>query len=151
VTFRLVVVAFTLLASGCVIRDALPGPAPPAAGQVAEVRVTSMPPADAPSRIISDPERVRSIAQSHNISSDGWWQARGRELLPLYRIDLVGKDGSLATYWLGTNNHPARFPCYAICSGWWISPSTADGKIDETRYRGMTSTMYFSFLHALGF
>jgi hypothetical protein len=151
VTIRLALLAVTLLASGCAIRYAQPGPVPPAAVQVTEVRVTSIPPAEAASRTISDPEKIRVIAQSGNIGSDGWWQARGQELLPLYRVDLVRKDGELATYWLGVNSYPARFPCYALCSGWWISPSTPDGRIDESRFRGMTSTQYFDFLGALGF
>ena len=150
-TGRVALMMHVLLLSGCVIHDALPTDPPPAADEITEIRVTSIPPADAMSRTIREPDKIRSIAGSRPVSANGWLQARGRELLPLYRIDFVGKNGGLATWWLGTNNYPARFPCYATCSGWWLSPSGADGRIDATRYRGMTSATYFHFLGELGF
>lgn len=150
-TGRVALMLCALAFSGCAIHDALPTAPPPAADEIIEIRVTSIPPADATSRTISDPDKINTLAGSGPVSANGWWQARGRELLPLYRIDFVRKDGSLATWWLGTNNYPARFPCYAICSGWWLSPSGADGQIDATRYRGMTSATYFHFLRELGF
>ena len=150
-TVRLALAACALVLSACVIRDALPTAPPPAADGVIEIRVTSLPPAEAMSRTIRDPEKIRSLAESAAISADGWWRARGRELLPLYRIDLVSKDGGMETWWLGTNSYPARFPCYAMCSGWWLSPSVAEGRIDATRYRGMRSATYLQFLGDLGF
>jgi hypothetical protein len=151
VTGRLAPVICALMLSACAIRDARPTAPPPAADAVVEIRVTSIPPAIAMSRTVSDPEKIRSVAGSGAVSAGGWWQARGRELLPLYRIDLVVKDGGVATYWLGTNSYPARFPCFAICTGWWLAPSTTDGQMDTTKFRGMTSATYLSFLANLGF
>ena len=143
-----VLLAVVIAAVGCVHRAVEPGPPSPIAERIVEVRVTSLPPANPLSKTISDQGKVRSIAKSGALSQEGWWETRGRRLLPLYRIDFVDQDGGRLTYWLGTNSYPASFPCYAICSGWWIAPSS-EGALDDTRYRGLTSATYFNFLHDL--
>ena len=144
-----VLIAVVVAAVGCVHRAVEPGPPPPTAERIVEVRVTSLPPADPLGKSISDQGKIRSIANSGALSQEGWWEARGRRLLPLYRIDFVDQAGARLTYWLGTNSYPASFPCYAICSGWWIAPSSESGALDDTRYRGLTSATYFYFLHDL--
>ena len=138
-----------LAAAGCVHLADEPGPPAPNAERTVAVQVTSLPPAEPLNKSISDQARIGSIAKSYAVSESGWWEARGHKLLPLYRIDFVEQDGSRVTYWLGTNSYPGSFPCYAICSGWWVAPSSADGAIDDSRFKGLTSITYFDFLHDL--
>lgn len=126
------------------------GPSPPSPSSLREVRVEALPPEPASTHVIDDPSKLDSIARSYAVSSEGWVESRGRELLPLYRLDLIARDGARATYWLGTNSHPPRFPCYALCSGWWIAPSSASGTLDASRFKGLPSSVYFSFLSNLG-
>jgi hypothetical protein len=126
------------------------GPPPPTSPPVQEVRVEALPPAPPSAQIVSDPAKVRSIARSYAVSANGWVESHGRELLPLYRIDFVAQGELRATYWLGTNSHPPRFPCYSFCSGWWVAPSNATGAIDTSRYKGLPDSVYFYFLADLG-
>jgi hypothetical protein len=142
-------VGLILTAAGCVHPAVGPGPQPPSAERVVEVRIESLPPATPLNKSISDQARIGSIVKSYAVAEPGWWEGRGQKFLPLYRIDFVEEGGERVTYWLGSNSHPGSFPCYAICSGWWIAPSSADGKLDESRYKGLTSTTYLYFLHDL--
>jgi hypothetical protein len=100
--------------------------------------------------VIDDATKVLAIARSCALSEVGWSSSRSRELLPQYRVDLVRREGGPITYWLGTNAHPPRFPCYALCSGWWIASSTASGVIDASRYKGLPDSVYPYLLQDLG-
>ena len=122
----------------------VPGPEPPDPAILSAVRVTRIVPVeDKPYDVLDEAE---SIASSWALSEYGWVEARGRTLEPIYRLEFVSGTDIVAVYWLGTNAHPPRFPCYAICSGWWIGASTATGELDTTRYKGLTSTHYFHLL-----
>jgi hypothetical protein len=99
---------------------------------------------------VDDPEKVRAIARSWAISPSGWVESRGRRLIPAYRIELRDSAEIRATYWLGTNANPPRFPCYALCSGWWIAGSDSAGSIDASRFKGLPDAVYFYFLFDLG-
>jgi hypothetical protein len=131
------------LATGCAHEPTLTSPAPLPASEIQEVRITSMPPAAEFSRTVSDRQKIDSLAASWLFAPTGWLPAGRRELLPLYRIALVGSQARASVFWLGANSHPPRFPCYAICSGWWIAPSAPDGGVDASRYKPLTSAMYF--------
>jgi hypothetical protein len=137
-----------LVAAACT--HPIPGPVPPDSVQVREVRVEALPPRPGIQRSISDPDTLGSIARSYAISSRGWVSSRGRELEPLYRIEILEHEGSRTAYWLGANSHPPRFPCYALCSGWWVAPSTEVGTIDASRYKDLPDSVSPDFLTDLG-
>ena len=135
-----------IVALGCAHPSALAGPPAPLVGDLAQVEVTSL---EAPERstIISNPSAVAAIATSWAFAEQGWACAEGRELLPLYRIELRGATKSV--YWLGANSHPPRFPCYRLCTGWWVAPSTEAGELDTTLYKGLPRSVYFRLLQDL--
>ena len=145
--FRKLMAAVALVAiAGCAPKSVL-GPVPPDPSNVSAIRVTPIAPAEgAPYEVT---EQAASIASSAAFSKRGWWEARGRALEPLYRLDFLEGTRVVATYWLGTNSHPPEFPCYSICSGWWVGASTASGTFDPTRYRGLTSATYFPLVSDL--
>lgn len=120
------------------------GPPPPDPAAVSSVRVTPLAPAEGAPYEIS--ERVASNASAAAFSAHGWSAARDRDLQPLYRLDLLDGKRIVAVYWLGTNSHPPRFPCYRLCSGWWIGGSTAAGEFDATRYKGLVSSIYLPLM-----
>jgi hypothetical protein len=125
------------------------GPVAPAARAITRITVTALDePAAAPA-IAADREAITAIASSWAFSQDGWTPAEGRELLPLYRIDFQGEAGPPAVYWLGANSHPPRFPCYSLCTGWWVAPSLASGKLDASRYKGLADGVAFPLFRHL--
>jgi hypothetical protein len=127
----------------------LPGPVTPAARAVTRVTVAAVEqPAAAPA-IVSDGRAITAIASSWAFSQPGWSPANGRELLPLYRIEFEGEGQRHAVYWLGTNAHPPRFPCYSWCSGWWVAPSLPSGELDASRYKGLADTVAFPLFRHL--
>lgn len=129
--------------AGC-MAPPVAGPPPPAPDSVSSVRVTPIAPAEgAPYEI---PEPVASNASAAAFSEYGWSAAEGRDLQPLYRLDLLDGPRTVAVYWLGANSHPPRFPCYRLCSGWWIGGSTATGEFDATRYKGLVSSIYLPLM-----
>lgn len=126
---------------GCTQR--VPGPLPPDPANLSAVRVTPIAPAE------GEPYEVAgatSVASIRALSESGWVAAGGRRLAPLYRLDLMDGAQIVAVYWLGTNAHPPQFPCYRLCSGWWIGGSTTAGEFDTTRYKGLTSVHYVYLL-----
>ena len=123
------------------------GPALPDSAAVSSIRVTPIGPAEGAPYEVSD--GVAAIVSSRALSEHGWSAARGRDLAPLYRLDPMDGSRVVAVYWLGANSHPPRFPCYALCSGWWIGGSTEAGTFDATRYSGLTSGASFPLLDGL--
>jgi len=141
-------IVLLLAASACSHVD-LAGPAFPAARTITRVTVTALDrPSPAPA-IVSDRSAIAVIASSWAFSQHGWSPAEGRELLPLYRIDFEGGAEPPAVYWLGTNSYPPRFPCYSLCSGWWVSPSLPSGELDASRYKGLADAVAFPLFRHL--
>lgn len=141
---RLVVFLTACGSSGNAIR----GPGLPSADSIVEVELQGLSTEHADVRDISDPKIVRGIAESAAISSDGWLEDSS-ERQPLYRIAFVLRDGNSIVYWLGANSHPARFPCYSLCSGWWLAASRGHS-MDDTRYKPLAESLYMPFLAKLG-
>lgn len=129
---------------GCTTTPPLLGPTPPQPSDVSSVRVISIAPAQGEPYSISD--RVASIVSSYAFSEQGWTPSKGRVLAPLYRLDFLEGAKVVAVYWLGANSHPPEFPCYSLCSGWWVGSSTSAGALDSTRYKGLTSSTYLYLL-----
>jgi hypothetical protein len=125
------------------------GPVAPAAPAITRIAVTTIDePAAAPA-IVTDRDAIAAIASSWAFSQPGWTPAEGRELLPLYRIEFHRDAAPPAVYWLGTNAHPPRFPCYSLCSGWWVAPSLASGGLDASRYKGLADGVAFPLFQRL--
>jgi hypothetical protein len=125
------------------------GPQPPSADAVTEVRVERLL-ASKTVGIIKDPARVRAIATTAAISATGWSEAGAIDLQPLYRLDLIVRDGNQVTYWIGANSHPPRFPCFSFCSGWWVASSSAPGVMNASSRKRLPESVYVPFLRDLG-
>lgn len=142
--------AILVLASviGCATAE-IEGPPRPVASEVSSIRVVRIAP---PAVVASQdaPERIRSIVSSYSFSQDGWMAAHDRVFNPYYRIDFLKGSEILAVYWLGSNADPPQFPCYSLCSGSWIAPSTDTGRLDDTRYKGLADTVNFNLFRDLG-
>jgi hypothetical protein len=132
-----------LLTASC-MHSSIPGPAPPAAESIVEIRVTNLDSAPPRSHSVSERKQIEGVANSYALASYGWSKSGRSELPASYRIDLLDQDGKQVTYWLGPNSALGTFPCYAICSGWWIAPSSDTGELESSRYKGLTSTTYFN-------
>ncbi|HAR42260.1 MAG TPA: hypothetical protein DCS07_06465 [Bdellovibrionales bacterium] len=143
----LIVVVFLGGFVGCTATTPMLGPSPPHPSEVSSIRVVPITPAEGAPYDISD--RVASIVSSYAFSEQGWTPSKGRVLAPLYRLDFIKGPKTVAVYWLGTNSHPPEFPCYSLCSGWWVGSSTAAGALDSTRYKGLTSSTYLYLLRDL--
>jgi len=138
-----------LLVASCV-QPGILGPAPPVTNSIVEIRVTHLEPTSPLVHSIDDRQKIDAVINSYAMASQGWSESGRRELPPTYRIDFVDQSGRRATYWLGANSDLGIFPCYAICSGWWIAPSDAAGTIDSTRYKGLTSAISLYLFKDLG-
>jgi hypothetical protein len=139
-----------LFVASCVQPSVL-GPAPPVAGSIVEIRVTDLKSTPSKVRSIDDRQKIASLINSYAVGPNGWIESGRRELPATYRVDFINQGGLQATYWLGLNGDLGIFPCYAICSGWWIAPSSAAGTIDSSRYKGLTSTMSLYLFNDLAF
>jgi hypothetical protein len=139
----LILCLLAALANGCAHDAPLQGPPAPLPDEIRAVRVTGKGSARGAFREITESNRVAAIVATPAFSQTGWVAARGRSLLPLYKIDLIRHDGGEITYWIGTNSHPGRFPCYGLCSGWWVAPSSPpEGGIDASLFRELSSSIY---------
>jgi hypothetical protein len=141
------VIALVSAIAACVATAPVSGPVPPGPSEVSSIKVVPIPPAEGSARDVSD--QAVPILSSAALSPDGWVASEGRALEPLYRLDFIDGTKVVAVYWLGANSHPPRFPCYSLCSGWWIGGSTAAGTLDPARYKGLTSSSYFYLLRYL--
>lgn len=112
--------------------------------------VRSLPPSPASERELADPALVRAIVRGWPLAPDGWSPRRGRPLVPLFVIEVSLRDRSKETFWLGRHSNPPRFPCYSLCSGSWVAPSTENGRIDHSRWKGVTSRDWPFLMAVLG-
>lgn len=69
--------------------------------------------------VIEQPARIQRILSSWAFARDGW-EVASEKIAPHYRIDLMAGETVLRSYLLGVNNDPPRFPCYELCTGWWV-------------------------------
>jgi hypothetical protein len=120
------------------------GPSRPLIRSVSSVSVTDL--ESSKTKEITDPVQIESALASWAFSPE--WMSEDTFRIPVYRVDLHA-GGETSTYWLGTNSNPPRFPCYSLCSGWWIAPSTASGDIHPSLYKGLTSAVYLYLFDAL--
>ena len=146
---RIAALSLLTALSACASPLAVEGPAPLPPPSVWAVRITPLPPDAGPVESIVAPTAVEAIAGSAAFARDGWVAARGAPLSPRYRIDLLGDDGSRASYWLGAGSHPPRLLCHALCSDWWIAPSNPAREIDATLYKGLPESVYQPLLESL--
>jgi hypothetical protein len=101
------------------------GPSIPLQSAV-EIQVRPLDPSDGePFRLVDRATIDRAIRL---FSPQGWW-ANDDALVPHWRIDLLGEEGRVVTYWMGTFSDPPRFPCYMFCSGFWAAASTPAGEL----------------------
>ena len=128
-------------------------PSQPDLSHVSAIHVTALVPEfgapDRRERQITDESTVSSVASGTAFRLSRWLSSR-RQLVPVYRIEFLDGDTTQATYYLGANSYPPRFPCYAFCSGWWLGTAREDGTFDSTRYVGLTSTQYWPLVTDLG-
>jgi len=110
--------ALLLLLAACATPTtiALP-PVEPTA--VTKIEVTYIRDAEKTERVVTDPATIGRILGSGAFAKNGWERAT-EKIAPHYRIDLIAGETVLRTYLLGVNNDPPRFPCYELCTGWWI-------------------------------
>lgn len=125
------------------------GPVSPATRPITRVTVTALDRPAAPPAMVTEPRAIAAIKSSWAFAQTGWRPAEGRELLPLYRVELHEDAGPPAVYWLGANSHPPRFPCYSACTGFWVSPSLPSGGIDASRYKGLADGVAFPLFQHL--
>lgn len=146
-TNRWLLVALCVL-PGCATAN-LPGPKSPAGRPLTRITVTPVVETSLLPATVTEKADVTAIASSWAFAERGWSPAEGRDLWPLYRIEIEGGSQPPAVYWLGTNAYPPRFPCYSWCSGWWVSPSLPSGAIDASRYKGLADTVAFPLFRHL--
>ena len=99
-----------------------------------------------PQLLITDTERITAILASPAFASPGWRTVDEESFVPLYSIDIAQKDGTSVRYWLGASSHPPRFPCYSLCSGWWVGVLPERG---ERLRKALTSVVYSGLLSEL--
>lgn len=121
--------------TGCTQLVSVEGPPPPASPSISSVVVTPLETEGQKPKTLTDRAKVQEILSSYAFSKDGWVRPGARRLVPLYRIDLRTDEDVASVYWLGANSHPPEFPCYALCTGWWLAPSRPPGDLDVTRYK----------------
>ena len=143
-----VTLALSIAVLGCSGAD-VPGPPKLVSSRVDAVRVAKLIPVDKVLRTVTDPATVKSVAQSWALSDVTWQATEGRELIPQYRIEFLHRDTVEAVYYLGTNSYPPEFPCYSICSGWWLGSEGERHQFDDARYLGLPDSVYLYLLRDL--
>jgi len=137
-----------LAAWGCASRTPAPvGPPAPDAAALTAVVITPLS-SPGPDRVIRDPARLRSLAESFAFAPTGWSRGDARGPAPAYRVVFRGRTGS-STYFLGAFPPAVSMPLY-IYSTWWVSPATGDGRPDPARRKGLADTVRFRLFQDLG-
>lgn len=125
------------------------GPPPPEPGDVVSIEVVDEADVGSARRTIVDPESILQIVRSYAVASSGWEKAKPG--LPTYlRFELLSRDGSRRTYWLGSNSDLGIFPCYRLCSGVWIGVAQDGSASGPTLIKGLADVPQFDLFRALG-
>ena len=142
----------TLLASAlstsCLAHGDAPAPPTLEPSAVDTVRVTDLMVLPHATRTIVASEAVAAAVRGLNHGR--WWSAAGSRLVPTHRVELLRGDAVVAVFFIGPNSSLDQFPCYSLCSGWWVGVGQGSGDIDRSRYIGLADTQWFRLSRALG-
>lgn len=68
------------------------------------------------------------------------WEANEKNLPASHKITLT-YNGQKHTYWLGAISDLKVFPCYKLCSGFWLAPTGPEGQIDNSKIRTLATSI----------
>jgi hypothetical protein len=133
---------------GCARAGLVEGPSPPDIAIVTSIVITPLDGVARESRTFDDPARIRAILLSQAFAQQGWSPVGTRNLEPLYRIEFRVRGQGVFVYLLGSNSYPPRFPCYALCTGWWLEVTRQSEHLGP-RYKPLPEVVYFPLLRDL--
>lgn len=93
----------------------------------------------AKSGVIEDQELI--IKVEHLFSKYSWKINHSRKFTPSYKITITTHDNNHINYWLGANSDLNEFPCYRLCSGWWVISSDNENKMNGNIYKSLSASI----------
>ena len=88
--------------------------------------------------VIKDKDSIKKV--EYLFSKYRWQKNNGRKFIPSYKFIIITKDRKLVNYWLGANSSLNEFPCYKLCSGWWVIPSDVENKPNGKIYKSLSAS-----------
>jgi hypothetical protein len=126
-----------LLVGACATTEYIHGPGLNVAARVSRIDVVPLD-ENSKSATVSDPE---TLAAGQRLFSENDWQKNDdRPLIPHYHVSVTTSDGNATTFFLGFFSDPPRPPCYAFCSGYWMTAANADGTPRQDVYRALATS-----------
>jgi len=74
-------------------------------------------------------------------SKYNWKINNRRKFTPSYKVIITTHDNSHINYWLGANSDLNEFPCYRLCSGWWVISSDNGNKMNGNIYKSLSASI----------
>lgn len=90
-------------------------------------------------KVITNKDDLLSV--SFLLSEEGW-ENSNRSLVPRYKLTVYESNKREAIYWIGLWSYPPTFPCYSLCSGYWLAASDEGNKIDTSKYKNLASSSH---------
>jgi hypothetical protein len=126
-----------ILLTSCSPAPTIEGPGIDAEATIVKIIVEPLNPRSGSTVVWSEPDSFRL---AHYLFSRKGWEKSDRRLIPHYRIQIFTQAAGPITYWIGTFSDPPRFPCYQLCSGYWLASSSSDGQMDRSLFRVLASS-----------
>ena len=90
------------------------------------------------SAVIKDQDSIKKV--EYLFSKYNWKRNNGRKFTPSYKFIIITKDKKQIDYWLGANSDLNEFPCYKLCSGWWVISSDIENKPNGKTYKSLSAS-----------
>lgn len=114
-----------LVCAGCASSELKSGPGLAADAPPTRVVIEPIEKSDGRRAVLTDAASMRT---SQRLFSAEGWEQTDDELVPHYRVHVTTPDGHSSTFFIGTFSDPPRPPCFSLCSGFWASAATPDGR-----------------------
>ena len=130
---------FTILfLTGCQKTSYIEGPEL-SEGSIQSVTIRSLED-DAAPIIIKDLSLLKK--SEYLFSKYNWRNNTDKEFTPLYKFTITTSEGKHINYWLGSNSDLDIFPCYKLCSGWWLISSDIENKPNRKIYKSLSASSH---------
>ncbi|MDH5179442.1 MAG: hypothetical protein OEZ39_02075 [Gammaproteobacteria bacterium] len=130
------IILIILILSGCQNNTYIEGPEL-IEGNIRNLTIESLE-NGANSAVIKDHASIKTV--EYLFSKYRWERNNGRKLTPSYKFTIITKDDKQINYWVGAYSDLNEFPCYRLCSGWWVIASDNENKMNGNIYKSISNS-----------
>lgn len=127
-----------LILCGCTHTNWIEGPQIFIPEDIDKITIISLNNKDNTTFTVSEHNEIQEITAI--FSQYNWQVNEDIQFKPHLKIVLFNKSAETKVYWLGLYSDQSLFPCYALCSGYWLMASDSNGNVNSEIYKTLATS-----------